>query len=234
MKNRFFAFVAAALAFVPVAYSQQYAPHEQWPFIYEDFVPAEVIIMGGDRVVLEAANIGAADGKLYFVENDSLKVTTRIIAAARLAGDDYVLAQAKLMRLLKRSEHGVVLLNTEVDREAMSRKDVGYGFKSSVSSVEKKDIFEGPNGSTLSLRLVQHPVELSKMRKNGGEELILTQMKYLSISGVLFERPLKSSLRKLPWVDSKRLNAFWSKRKVRYGDDDSLADLVDFLWEENN
>ena len=211
------------------AAAQEYTPHELWPFIYEDFAPAEVLLSNGERVILDAANINVADGKLYFVQNDTVKVTARMVTAASIQGDNYISAMGRLMKALRRTKHGAVLFDAEVDHEAMTRDDVGYGFKSSVSAVDKRNILEGANGATMSLRMEQQPLELLKMHKNGGEPLALKEVKYVFLYGGYTVRAIKSDVRNINGLDKKKLNAFWKENKVKYSDDDSLAALVEFI-----
>ena len=232
MKN---SIITAIIAFVAVPLAcnaQKYVPRDQWPFIYEDFSRAEILLPGGERTVLESANVCVSDAKVYFVEKDTLKVSTRIVSAVRLNGDDFVLSKGRLMKVLRRTEHGFVLLDTEVNHEAMTRADVGYGFKSSVSATEKRSFFEGSNGSTLSLRMVQNPIQSLEARKNTGEELVLKQTKYVLVNGAYPIRAIKTDVRSAPGVDKKALDSFWKQNKVKYSDDDSLAALVEFLYGE--
>ena len=78
------------LALPLVAGAKQYVPRDRWPFINRDFAPGEVIMHSGERIVLEKANISVADGRLYYIENDTLKVSTGFVKAARIANDDYI------------------------------------------------------------------------------------------------------------------------------------------------
>lgn len=232
MKNSF-AIAALLLLSCFAAIAQKYTPRELWPFIYEDFTKGEFIMEDGTRVALNAANIAVTDGRLYFIERDTLKQSVKYASLARIAGDDYMLVQGRLMKILRRTEHGAVLFDTPVNHEAMTRSDVGYGMKSSVSATEKRAIIEGSNGATLSLRLVQQPLEHLKAQKNAGAELVLKPVKYVYLNGGNLMRALKSDVRQLGWIDKKALDAFWKQNKVKYTDDDSLAALVEFLATQN-
>ena len=227
MKSKLLLILALALPLS--AFAQKYAPHEKWPFVFEDFSRAEVLFFGGERAILDSANISVTDASLYFFRNDSLLRSARPALAVRIEGDDYLLAQTRLMKVLKRTPNGAVLLDVSVDREAMSRSDVGYGFKSSVSSTESRNIMEGSNGKTLSLRMEQQPLGDGFPVKNGGEELLVKEMKYIYLNGGVLSRAVKSDVRSIPWVDKKALNTFWKKNKVSYSNDDSLAALVEFI-----
>ena len=235
MKNSFIvalALLPGLLGFGISASAQKYAPHEQWPFVYEDFAAAEVLMLNGDRLLPAQANVSVTDAKFYYIENDTLYRSARPAAAMRIGEDDYILANSRLMKVLRRTAHGAVLLDTFVDREAMNRSDVGYGFKSSVSSTEKRNIFEGANGATLSLRMEQNPLGSTLPVKNGGEELITKQNKYIYVNGGYAVRAVKSDVAGTPWIDKKALNAFWKQTKVKYSDDDSLAAVAEYLWSE--
>lgn len=233
MRNKLFLSVfALLLAFqAPAAAQGRYVPHEKWPFLNEDFAPGEVIASDGSRLVMEKLNIGVNGGKLFYVENDTLKMAGLTPKAVRIAGVDFINSQGELMKVLRRTEHGAVLLATRVNHEAMTRADVGYGFKSSVSAVEKRDIFEGANGATLSLRLNQ-PLTDAAAQKLGGAELILTETKFIHLNGGYRVRAIKSDVKSDSRLDGKKLNAFWKASKVKYSDDDSLAALVEFLYSE--
>ena len=232
MRNSIFTALLLALVMQLPASAQKYTPHEQWPFIYEDFARGEVIFLNGERIALESMNISVTDSKVYFYRNDSLLVSTRMAGAARIEGDDYIHVLGRMMKVLKRSEHGAVLLDTFVDREAMSRADVGYGFKSSVSSTETRQIFEGSNGATLSLRMNQPDAPAGAAVKGGGKELVTKDAKYIYINGGYAVRALKGEVADTPWLDRKALNAFWKQNKVRYSNDDSLAALAEYVWSE--
>ncbi len=233
MRSRFFVAAAALLlSFGAGATAQsRYVPHEQWPFLNEDFAPGEVIAGDGSRLVLDKVNIGVGAGNLFYVENDTLKMAGLTPKAVRINGVDYINSQGELMKVLRRTDHGAVLLATRINREAMGRSDVGYGFKSSVSAVEKRDMYEGGNGATLSLRLNQ-PISQGGAVKNGGAELILVETKFLQFEGGFRVRAIKSDVKGIDGVDKNNLNAFWKAGKVKYSDDDSLAALVEFLYSE--
>lgn len=210
--------------------AQRYTPHERWPFVNEDFASGELILYDGRRFVQNELNVSVVDGKLYFIERDSLKAVTGVVKLARIAGEEYILANNRLMKVLRRAEHGAVLLDNEVNREAMGRSDVGYGFKSSVSSTEKRSVLYGESGQSFSLRLEQRTPEGMKALKNAGEELILKEVKYVLVDGFGIVRAIKPDVRRVPGPDKKDLDAFWKERKVKYSDDDSLAALADFLY----
>ena len=138
MRNSILFVAILLLAFqAPLAGQSRYVPHEKWPFLNEDFAPGEVIASDGSRLVMDKLNIGVNGGKLFYVENDTLKMAGLTPKAVRIAGVDFINSQGELMKVLRRTEHGAVLLATRVNREAMSRADVGYGFKSSVSAMEQ-------------------------------------------------------------------------------------------------
>lgn len=214
------------------ASAQKYTPHEQWPFVYDDFQAAELAMPGGVTARMKAVNIGIPDGRIYFIENDTLKVSTEYARYAKIGEDNYVLANGRLMKVLAQSEHGAVLYDAEINREAMSRADVGYGVKSSVSSTERRDILEGSNGSALSLRMVQKPLSELKPLKNGGRPLELKEIKYLCIDGGYTVRAIKSEVRQVPWLDKKDLDAFWKEHKVKYSDNQSLAEVAEYIYSQ--
>lgn len=232
MKFKTLALVALMLALPLAAIAKGYVPRDRWPFINRDFAPGEVIMHDGSRIILEQANISVADGKLYFIENDSLKVSTGFVKAARIGSDDFIYVDSRLMKILRKAEHGVVIYDASVDIEALSRKDVGYGFKSSVSSTENRSMYEMGSGAVMSLRMEQRPLAELQLAKDQGEELPLREVKYVYVYGMTAVRAVKPDVRGIPGLDKKRLNDFWKKNKVKYSDDDSLAALVDFLWEE--
>lgn len=220
------------LALPLVAGAKQYVPRDRWPFINRDFAPGEVIMHSGERIVLEKANISVADGRLYYIENDTLKVSTGFVKAARIANDDYIYVDSRLMKILRKVEHGAVIYDASVDMEALSRKDVGYGFKSSVSATENRTMFEMGSGAVMSLRLEQHPLGELQLAVDQGEELPLRETKYVYVYGQPAVRAVKADVKAIPGLDKKRLNDFWKQNKVKYTDDDSLAALVEFLWAE--
>ena len=225
--------VLAFLLLLPLCVeAQKYAPHEQWPFVYEDFGPGEMLVYGGSRRIVDRMNIGVVDGKAYFVKDGAVMVSTEPVSAVRMGEDDYISARGRLLKVLRKTEHGAVLVDNEVNVEAMNRSDVGYGFKSSVSSTEKRTIMEGANGAALSLRLEHQPFEQLKMQKNAGAELVLKEVKYVYVDGGTLVRALKSEVKDIEWLDRKDLDAFWKQNKVKYSSDDSLAALVEYIYSQ--
>ena len=225
--------LALLLLTLPLALCAKYVPRDRWPFVNRDFVPGEVLMQNGDRIILEKANVGVEDGKLYYIENDTLKVSNAFVRAARIGSDDFIHVDNRLMKILRKTEHGAVLFDATVDREVLSRKDVGYGFKSSVSSTETRDIWESGSGAVMSLRMVQRPLSELQMAVDQGEPLPLRETKYVYVNGKPAVRAVKPDVRAIPGLDKKRLDAFWKQNKVKYSDDDSLAALVEFLWAES-
>lgn len=233
MNFKSIALAALMLALPLVSGAKQYVPRDRWPFINRDFAPGEAIMHSGERVILEKANVSVADGRLYYIENDTLKVSTGFVKAARIGNDDFIYADSRLMKVLRKTEHGAVIYDACVDYEVLSRKDVGYGFKSSVSSTESRNMYETGGGAVMSLRLEQHPLSELQMAQDQGEELPLRETKYVYVYGKPAVRAVKPDVSDIPGLDKKRLNQFWKQNKVKYSNDDSLAALVEFLWAEN-
>lgn len=232
MKSKVLALAVLMLALPLAVSAKKHVPTDKWPFVNRDFAPGEAILHNGQRVIVEKANISVADGKLYFIDNDSLKVSSDFVIAARVGSDDYVYADSRLMKVLRKTEHGVVLYDACVDIEALNRSDVGYGFKSSVSSTEKRTMYEMGSGAVMSLRMEHRPIGDLELAKDQGEELPLRETKYVYVYGRAAVRAVKPEIREIPGLDKKHLNDFWKKNKVKYSDDDSLAALVEFLWAE--
>ena len=220
--------IGALFAFT--AFSQDYQPRETWPFIYESFQTGNARTLDGTLVTDAPFNVAVHDGTLMYVGKDDtiMRCDMTHVYSAMLGEDPYVNVMGRMYKVLSELDCGMVLLGTEIDTEAQSKVNIGYGISTSTASSQSLALMMDGRFDTMGRKIQQ--TELDKFR---GNVLPTRQTYYLRIGATLIPAS-KQEILSLPGVDKKEANAFLKQERIKWKEVPSLEKLLVFVSTQLN
>lgn len=206
------------------AQKNRFIPLETWPYVYENFTPGTVLTHKGVTNSFDLLNINIADGKLHYVENGVImQADMNLVSLIRIGQDVYVNYGGYAYKALAQTDHGAVLLKTEVDMEQLSKANIGYG-KSSVASTSNVSAYALPGGNNINKSL-----EDINNNRYSGNELPIREKYYLYIDGKLVRASKKDVL---VFAGDKQNNTkeYIKNNKIKWKDVFCLQNLVEYLY----
>lgn len=220
-------FLATALLFGLTVFAQEYEPTTTWPYLYPDFMDGQLqSISGAPRK--GKFNVHILHGTLHFIDGELIREASLAEGFSVTIGKDvHVNAGGTMMKVLAKSDAGLVVLETLVDMARLNATGGAYGSSSNSIATQALSSLE----SATSLAGSNHMVQ--KNAKDEGKILPLQTKLYLVFgSKVVFAG--KRDVLKMEGVDKRQVEAFVKERKIKWKDPDSLILLVDFLAEHTN
>ena len=217
--------VAGLICFDYNATAQDFQPTTSWPYIYEDFDSGKLAMTGG-KTVDGKYNICLSDGSVHFIEGSLVKQASALdVTSVQIGQDVYINAAGRMMKVVAKSDNGVVAESISVDFAKLNETGGAYGSSSSSNATTALSSLEGIGGTRTNM----NHMEL-KAGKDDGKTLPLISKYYLVYGGkTIFAG--KRDLEDIPGVDKSGLNAFIKANKIKWRKPESLILLVDYLTE---
>lgn len=207
------------------ANAQKYEPRESWPYLYENFQTGAVRTLGGSLVEDSTFNISIADGSLhYIVDGKIMKIDMMSIYTARLGDQVFVNVGGKMYQVLAETDNGSLLQFYSIDFDKLDKVDIGYGISSSsASAMNVTSLLQGMDS------MVNTHFDTAMEKRDNG--IVLPQLieKFIYVDGKLVPAS-KYGVREFPGIDKDAANAFFKEKKIRWNKDESLAELIDFVY----
>lgn len=221
----------ALCSLCPVIGAASFEPKDTWPYVYEDFVPGSVLTSEGKLIEDGKYNICLLDGSLHYISEDDrvMKADLKTVHTARLGDDVYRKVWGKMYRLLGENGHGEVLCDTEIDREALDKVNVGYGV--SVSSASRHGLSVTALDAGGNVDILNERLKTAEDNKNKGRVLPLIKTTYLYFRNNLVKAG-RSDVLDLPGIDKKAAADFIKREKIRWSKTESLLRLMEFIDRE--
>lgn len=219
--------IALILNLVPqygISSEIKFDPTTTWPYVYEDFAEGTVLSENGSTLDYNLMNVNLVNNTLHYVKDGVImQVNMSTVYVVRIKGDVYLNAMGKLMKVDKESENGAVVTLTEIDKEKMSRSNIGYG-TSAVASTQNVGLhmIEGALGG------LNKSLSSSVKDKYNGDNLILKETTYLIVDGLLIAAR-KKDISTDERFDSKKIEAYFKSHKIKWNKTENLSELVEFL-----
>lgn len=216
---------ALALCSFCILQAQRYEPRERWPFIYEDFQKGAARTRAGALVTEAPLNISVIDGSLLYVDDNNKIMQADIskIYTVKIGEDVYVNIVGKLYRLLSELDLGLVLLETAVDANELSKVDIGYGVSSASASAMNVTILLDGRSNVINTN-----IEQTSMEKYSSNVLPVKETRYLFVKGRMVPAT-KGNLLSFDGIDKKAAQAFIKQEKIKWKETESLEKLIIFL-----
>ncbi len=203
--------------------AQGFEPTTTWPYIYEDFMPGKLVMNTG-KVVEGSYNICIDNGKVHFIDGDMVKQASAVeVTSVQIGNDIYINAAGKMMRVLQKSDKGVVAEDISIDYARLNETGGAYGSSSSSTATTALSSLEGIGGTRTNM----NHMEL-KSSKESGKTLTLNKKYYLVFGGRSVVAT-KRDVQDMPGIDKAKLKSFLKSNKIKWKEPVSLIVLVDYL-----
>ena len=202
----------------------RFDPTTTWPYIYEDFSPGSVFAENGNTIEYNLLNVNLVNNTLHYVKDGIImQVDMKTVYVVRIKEQVYLNVQGELMEVINETENGAVVLHKEIDKDKMSRANIGYG-TSPVASTQNIGLFalEGSLGG------LNKSLSASEKDKFSGDNLELKKTTYLVVDGLLVPANKKEILSDGRF-DTKQTENFFKTHKVKWNKTEDLSSLVEFL-----
>ena len=229
----------AAVGVLPFAYAQdqyglmpdsRFEPTSTWPYLYGNFSKGTVLNNKGNTIDYDRLNVNVINGKMHFVKDGKImEADMGTVYVVRVNEDVYLNCQGKLMKVEKESENGAVVTYREVDRDKMSRANIGYG-TSAVASTRNISIVEveANIGSSGAIPTLNRSLDEASKSIYDGDPLVLKQSTFLVIDVYLVPAK-KKDVTEDARFDSAKVEKFIKDHKITWNRHEDLSSLVEFL-----
>ena len=217
--------IVAALLLGITAFADDYTPTTTWPYIYEDFIPGEIVTTAGGKKSLKI-NISLAKANVHFIDGDMISELSNFdIASVKIGSDTYVNAAGKLMKVLAENENGYVVEGYDVDFAKLNSTGGAYGSSSNTLGTMNLSSLEVIGASSTGQGGSVNHMEL-KANKEAGQTLPLISRKYIFAAKktILANKGEIGDL-----VGKDKLKTFLKANKVKWNDAWSLLQIVDLV-----
>lgn len=203
--------------------AQSFEPTSTWPYVYEDFTSGKLMMTSG-KTVDGNYNICLENNTVHFIEGELVKQAASMdVVSVQIGSDVYVNTNGKMLKVVAKSEKGLVVEENSIDMVKLNETGGAYGSSSSSNATTALSSLEGIGGTRTNM----NHMEL-KNAKNDGKILPLIKKYYLVFGGkTVFAS--KKDVEGLDGVDKDALKGFLKKNKIKWRNPESLLTLVDFI-----
>ena len=211
----------AVLFAAVTAFAQEYST--AWPYLYNEFTPGEVLTLKGSKLEYPM-NIHILHGRLHFIDNGLIKeAATQDIVLARIGEDEFLSVDQDVMKIMKRTDDGMVVAHLVGDFEKLNEAGGAYG-SSTTSSATRKLTSVDVQG-----KVNQNHMELREGRHDG-ELVDLKTTYYIVIPGMNKIPATKKGVEEAIGPERKADFKNWLKsHKVKWNKPESVAEVISFI-----
>lgn len=203
--------------------AQGFEPTTTWPYIYEDFTAGKLVMNTG-KVVEGKYNICIDDGRVHFIDGNLVKQASVVeVTSVQIGNDVYINAAGKMMRVLQKSDKGVVAEDISIDYARLNETGGAYGSSSNTVATTALSSLEGIGGTRTNM----NHMELKNSKDNG--KTLTLDKKYYLVFGGRCVHAAKRDVQDMPGIDKGKLKTFFKTNKIKWKDPVSLITLVDYL-----
>lgn len=218
MKRSFLLFVVYLLCGTVQA---EYVPNTMWPYIYEDFLPGELVMKNGDKV-RASFNIHLQEGELHYLNGDKiLHVIASRVKEVTIGKDRYIPAEGRMMKVIAQEGNNFLLKCVLGDFNALFTGTGAYGASANTQAVRNLSSIEigGKN-------IVNHAVLLQN--KEGGKELPIVEKLYFFIGEMCVSAHKKNVEKSFP-IKQDEWKTFLKANKIKWRKEEDLVKVLHFL-----
>ncbi len=220
-------FVCTAVSTAAFAQGGRYEPTTNWPYVYEEFQPAWITTTLGSRIEYDDLNINVVNGKAHYVKNGVImEADMSNIALLTIGNENYVRAAGALVKVIRNTEHSAVVRSIQVDTDAMSRSNIGYGTSSTANT---QNVSLGALNVSLDAVTLNRSLDDLNKQRDTGETLALKE-----IDGILYKGSFipaaRSAVLNIYGIDKDAVKKFIKENKIKFSKTEDLAKLVDYLY----
>lgn len=228
--RKYITLIIAAIVFaaqVPsFGQSKGYTPLTTWPYIYEDFQQGWITTFQGNKINYDQINVSLANGRVHYIQNGTImEASLASIALLTIGEDSYVAASGKMVKVLKNTLKGAVVLSSTVDYDTLNKADIGYG-SSATASTQNVSIAALSSEMDFS---INKSLDTVSTDKDSGTPLPIANVTGIYYKG-MFYPATRTDVMSIPGIDKDALKDYIKKEKIKFNDVDSLGKLVDYIY----
>lgn len=214
---------AAVCIFTQSVSAQRYQPRDSWPYENEKFVDGVVRTRSGALVTSAKLNVNIADGSLHYVDAADIimKCDMTSVYSAKIGEEVYFNVSGRMMKVLSETGEGCVLRTVLLDREKMSKTDIGYGASSATASSQSGLLM---NPENLTIINTEYNAALDK--RLTGEVIPTLERTYIFSCGYLIPATRDGLIE--AGIDRKAIGEFLKNNKIKTKDISSLEAMLKF------
>ena len=213
-----FAVAAAALA-------DDYEPTSTWPYVYSEFTGGQLQMPGGGAKDA-LFNVCLTNSALHFIEGDMVReASPSDVFAVKVGSDYYVNAGGKVLKVLSKSDKGMVLEQLIIDYAKLNASQGAYGSSGSTIATQNLSSLEGIGASATNMNM-NHMV--LRNAKDEGKILPLIHKLAVFSKGKLVDAVPKD-IQTAFSVDKDAFKLFLKENKIKWKDPQSVQKVVDFI-----
>ncbi len=226
MKRLIFLFIGMLLAVD--AFSQDYTPTVNWPYLYPDFMEGELVRARNKRNKAQF-NIHLDLGALHYVENGRIKESSTLDVVTLFIGDDvFRNVGGKMLKVVAETEGGFVVMETKGNFTSVVRNDGAYGTTSLNSTTTKTFLHNQNVVNAYNGYLMTDVYEDLLAMKDDSESLRVIESMYLVIGHQQIPAD-KKSVAALEGIDKKAFNAFLKAEKIKWSNPQDLVKVIEYI-----
>ena len=200
---------------------EEYQPTSTWPYIYSDFMDGTLHQSTGEDIEGKF-NIHLLESRLHFIEGNLVKEASPAdVYSVKIGQDIFVNTGGTMMRVLAKSDNGIVAQLTEIDVTRLNETGGAYGSSSNSMATTALSSIENVGGIGARVNHME-----MKNSKNEGKILpVITKLYIVTGNKVIFATKKDVS----GASDKEAFKSFQKEHKIKWRDPQSLLQVVDFL-----
>lgn len=217
--------ILSVFAIAATALADDYEPTSTWPYIYSEFMSGQLQMPGGGTKDA-LFNVCLTNATLHFIEGDMVReASSADVFAVRIGGDYYVNAGGKVLKVLSKSDKGMVLEQLDVDYAKLNSSQGAYGSSGSTIATQNLSSLEGIGASATNMNM-NHMV--LRNSKDEGKILPLIRKMAVFVGGKLVDA-MPKEIQAAFGVDKDSFKLFQKENKIKWKDPQSVQKVVDFV-----
>lgn len=222
MMKKIFFFIC--LLGIQIVCAQDYTT--TWPFLFQNFQEGTVFFKGEGKTT-KSVNIHLAESKLYFLDGEDIKIAnTNDIIRLESQGTIYFCIQGQMIKVLKMKGENFLGLLVTIDFLKLHEGQGAYGSAVNTTAATKVSSINAGLNSPNYLNYTN----LQKDREDG-QLLPLLRNYCLIVKDKLYIASRKKIEAELSPEGKTAFKNFLKKNKIKWKDENSLYQLLDFFQE---
>lgn len=224
MRKILFALLSA-LTVSFTAFADDYEPTSTWPYMYQDFTAGKLEQPGGGTKDA-LFNVCLTNASLHFIEGDMVReMNPADVFAVRIGNDYYMNVAGKLLKLLSRSENGMVVEQFSIDYARLNSSQGAYGSSGTTIATQNLSSLEGIGASPVNMNMTHMALKNSK---DEGKILPLIHKMAVFVDKKLVDANARD-ISDAFGVDKESLKQFQKDNKIKWKDPLSIQKVIDFI-----
>ena len=217
--------ILSVFAIASTVFADDYEPTSTWPYVYSEFTPGQLQMPGGQEKDA-LFNVCLTNSSLHFIEGEMVREASPAdVFAVRIGNDYYVNAAGKVLKLLSKSDNGMVVEMLDIDYAKLNSSQGAYGSSGSTIATQNLSSLEGIGASASNMNMNHMALKNSK---DEGKILPLIHKMAVFVDKKLVDANARDVLTAFG-VDKDTFKQFQKENKIKWRDPLSVQKVIDFI-----